>query len=225
MANMEIIELEVERIAKLFAEARNLKIKVFFGKMGDKNFPWKTKDPRRGFSSWNKTLSRYEVYIRLDRNSRALIFQTLAHELAHVWKMEIEKEKYLKGHDSSFWKIMDEQTFPFVEESLQSEADRVNLLKLLNPTTNLDEDIDQVYLDNKESKISFTISKENIDRAWKIIRGETMRGNLTARAHVSTAKQNRDKYKIIIYAREREDIAFLVARLQELGLKYEFKVS
>ena len=36
---------------------------------------------------------------------------------------------------------MDEQTFPFVEENLLGD-DRTNLLKLLNPTTNFDEDID-----------------------------------------------------------------------------------
>jgi hypothetical protein len=59
---------------------------------------------------------------------------------------------------------MDEETFPFVEESL-SEEDRTNLLKLLNPTTNLDENTDRVFLDNKETEIIFSIGKENIDRA------------------------------------------------------------
>ena len=58
---------------------------------------------------------------------------------------------------------MDEQTFPFVEENLSGD-DRANLLKLLNPTTNFDECVDEVLLDNKESKITFTIGKENIDR-------------------------------------------------------------
>ena len=82
--NLEIIELEVERIAQLFAQVRKLKIKVFFGRIGDRNFPRRTNDPRRGFCSTDKVLGRYEIYIRLDRNSRALIFQTLAHELAHA---------------------------------------------------------------------------------------------------------------------------------------------
>jgi len=81
---MEIIELEVERIANLFAKTRNLKIKVFFGKRGDRNFPRRTNDPRKGFCSPDKVLGRYEIYLRLDRHSRALIFQTLAHELAHA---------------------------------------------------------------------------------------------------------------------------------------------
>jgi hypothetical protein len=59
---------------------------------------------------------------------------------------------------------MDEQTFPFVEENL-SAVDRTNLLKLLNPSTNFDENIDEVLLDNKETKIIFSIGKENIDQA------------------------------------------------------------
>jgi len=80
--NLEIIELEVERIAQLFAQARNLKIKVYFGRTGD--FPEGIKEPLRGFCSLKKVLGRYEIYIRLDRKSRALIFRTLAHELAHA---------------------------------------------------------------------------------------------------------------------------------------------
>ena len=60
---------------------------------------------------------------------------------------------------------MDEQTFPFVEANLSEAEDQANLLKLLNPTTNFDENIDEVCLDNKESKITFLIGKENIDRA------------------------------------------------------------
>jgi len=59
---------------------------------------------------------------------------------------------------------MDETTFPFVEENLP-EPDRTNLLKLLNPSTNLDENTDRVFLDNRESKIIFLIEQENIDRA------------------------------------------------------------
>lgn len=222
--SLEIIELEIERIISLFAKARNLKIKVFFGKTGDRNFPKNTNDPRRGFCSPNKVLGRYEIYIRLDRNSRALIFKTLAHELAHVWKRELEKEKYLKAHDTLFWKIMDEQTFPFVGENL-SEIDRTNLLKLLNPTTNFDENWDEIYLDDKERKIIFSIGKENIDGAWKRVRGEAIKGNLSARVVVSTARRNKDEYKIIIYAREGENVSFLVAKLQDLGLNYEFKTN
>lgn len=222
--NLEIIELEIERIANLFAEARNLKIKVFFGKRGDKNFPWRTNDPRKGFCTSDKILGRYEIYIRIDRNSRALIFKTLAHELAHAWKRELEKEKYVKAHDTLFWKIMDELTFPFVEENL-SEVDRVNLLKLLNPTTNFDEDIDWIYLDDKERRITFLIGKENIDRAWKLVRKEAIKGNLSAKVAVSTAKKNNKEYKITIYAREGENISFLVEKLQNLGLNYEFKTD
>ncbi|MCE8163261.1 MAG: hypothetical protein I3274_03525 [Candidatus Moeniiplasma glomeromycotorum] len=220
--SIEIIELEVERITNLFAKARNLKIKVFFGKLGDENFI--AKDTRRGFCSPNKVLGRYEIYIRLDRNSRALIFRTLAHELAHAWKRELEKEKFKKSHDPLFWKIMDEETFPFVEEKL-SEVDRTNLLKLLNPTTNFDEIMDEVYLDNKERRIIFSIEKENINRAWKLVRGEAIKGNLSAKVAVSTARKNKDEYKIVIYAREREDISFLVMKLQNLGMNYEFKTD
>ena len=220
--NLEIIELEIEKIINLFSKARNLKIKVFFGRTGDKNFPRSTNDPRRGFCSPDKVLGRYEIYIRLDRNSRALIFQTLAHELAHAWKRELEGKNSLAKHDTLFWKIMDEQTFPFVEENL-SEPDRTNLLKLLNPTTNFDENIDRVFLDNKETKIIFSIGKENIDRAWKLVREETIKGNLSAEVRVSTARKNKDEYKIVIYAREGEGVSFLVAKLQDLGLKYDFK--
>ncbi len=222
--NLEIIELEVERIAQLFAQVRSLKIKVYFGRTGDRSFPEGIKEPLRGFCSLKKVLGRYEIYIRLDRDSRALIFRTLAHELAHAWKREVEKEKYINGHDTSFWKIMDEETFPFVEERL-SEPDRTNLLKLLNPTTNLDENIDWVFLDNKETKITFTIGKENIDRAWKLVRGETVKGNLSAEVNVSTARRNKNEYKIIIYAREGENVYSLVAKLQNLGLNYKFKTD
>ena len=81
---MEIIELEIERITDLFSQARNLKIKVFFGRTGDRHFPRNTNDPRSGYCTPSKVLGRYEIYIRLDRNSRALIFQTLVHELAHA---------------------------------------------------------------------------------------------------------------------------------------------
>ena len=107
-----------------------------------------------------------------------------------------------------------------VEENLP-EPDRTNLLKLLNPTTNLDEDIDWVYLDNKETKIIFLIGKENIDRAWKLVRGETAKGNLSAKVTVSTAKKNKDEYKLVIYVYEGEEARFLVKKLQNLGLKYK----
>lgn len=124
--NLEIIELEIEKIVQLFAKGKNLKIKIFFGTLGDKNFPKETNDhpkTKRGFCNSNKTLGRYEIYIRLDRSSRALIFQTLAHELAHVQKRDLEKENYAVKHDALFWKIMDEETFPFVRDNLQSEKD------------------------------------------------------------------------------------------------------
>jgi hypothetical protein len=222
--NLEIIELEVERIVQLFAQARSLKIKVYFGRTGDRNFPQGTNDPRKGFCFLEKVLDRYEVYIRLDRNSRALIFQTLAHELAHAWQMEIEKEKKERWHNPLFWKIMDEKTFPFVEENL-SEIDRANLVKLLNPTTNFGEDIDWVYLDDKESKIVYLIEKENIDRAWRLVRGEAIKGNLSAKVTVSTAKRNKDKYKIVVYARKEEDASLLTEKLQSRGFKYKPKID
>ena len=119
---------------------------------------------------------------------------------------------------------MDEQTFPFVEENL-SETDRFNLLKLLNPTTNFDEDADRVILDNKERRIIFLIEKGSIDRAWKLVRGESIKGNLSAKVTVSTARKNKHEYKITIYAREGEDVSFLVAKLQNLGLKYDFRTD
>jgi len=222
---MEIIELEVERIANLFAQARNIKIRIFFGKLGDENFPKPkaTNDPRQGSCIFNKSLKRHEIHILLDRNSRACIFQTLAHELAHAWKRELEKIRELKSHDSTFWKIMDEMTFPFVAENLTEEKDRVNLLKLLNPTTNLDEEWNQISTDNKERRIIFTIDKENIDRIWKIVRKEAINGNLSSKVAVSTARKDNSKYYIAIYAREGEDVPSLVEKLQDLGLNYEFK--
>ena len=119
---------------------------------------------------------------------------------------------------------MDEQTFPFVEENL-AELDRANLLKLLNPTTNLDADKEQILLDSKERRIIFLIEKASIDRAWKLVRAEAIQGKLSAKVTVSTAKKNKDKYQITIYAREGEDIPFLVAKLQDLGLNYEFRTD
>lgn len=166
--NLEIIELEVERIANLFAQARNLKIKVYFGRAGDRNFPQRINEPPRGFCSPEKVLGRYEIYIRLDRNSRALVFRTLAHELAHAWKRELGGEKHVKGHDTHFWKILDEQTFPFVEENLSEAEDRTNLLKLLNPSTNLDENVEEVLLDNKETKITFFNRKREYRPSLKV---------------------------------------------------------
>ena len=102
--NLEIIELEIKKIIQLFAKKKNLKIKTFFGKLGDENFPKGTNGTKanRGFCSPNKVLGRYEIYIRLDRSSRASIFQTLAHELAHVCKRELEKESYAVKHDALF---------------------------------------------------------------------------------------------------------------------------
>jgi hypothetical protein len=115
---------------------------------------------------------------------------------------------------------MDEETLPFVEENLP-EPDRTNLLKLLNPTTNVDENTDRVFLDNKETKLIFLIGKENIDRAWKLVRGETIKGNLGAEVRVSTARKDKDKYKITIYVREGEEARLLVRKLQNQGFKYE----
>ncbi|CAG8526054.1 3292_t:CDS:2 [Racocetra persica] len=155
--NLEIIELEVERIAQLFAQARNLKIKVFFGKMGDKNFPRKTRDPRRGYTTHNKTLERYEIHIRLDRNNGT------------------RKGKTPESSRPSILKTPGRENFPFRGSQLIR------------------------------------------------IREETIQGHLSARAMVSTAKKNKDKYQIIIYAREGENIPFLVAKLQDLGLKCDFR--
>ena len=83
----------------------------------------------------------YRLYINSNRDSRALIFRTLAHELAHAWQQEVEGKRYSGKHNLAFWQTLDDYTLPFVLESLSRE-DREGLLNLLNPTTNQDEEHD-----------------------------------------------------------------------------------
>lgn len=76
------IELEIKRIARVFAEKQNLKIEVFFKPEGKKyQAEWFM---HNGFHD-GKTPGLHKLYIKLERNSRALIFRSLAHELAHTW--------------------------------------------------------------------------------------------------------------------------------------------
>ncbi|CAJ0825709.1 1241_t:CDS:2 [Entrophospora sp. SA101] len=68
----------------------------------------------------------YRIYINLNRNSRALIFRTLAHELAHAWQQE--------------------------QEDSLSREDQERLTNLLNPTTNQDEERDWVLIRQETAK-------------------------------------------------------------------------
>jgi hypothetical protein len=70
-------ESEVKRLARAFAEAQQIKIEVFFTRPpGSKyNDEWYR---HRGFCD-RVVKGLYRIYIRLERNSRALIFRTLAH--------------------------------------------------------------------------------------------------------------------------------------------------
>src|SRR6266508_4349121 len=104
----------------------------------------------------------HQLYLNLTRNSRALIFRTLAHELAHAWQQEQERKQYSKKHNLTFWKTLDDYTLPFVLENLSKE-DRESLLNLLTPTTNQDEENDRVYLEVEESIISIPVEPENIN--------------------------------------------------------------
>jgi hypothetical protein len=82
----------------------------------------------------------HRLYINPVRDSRSLIFHTLAHELAHTWQQEVEREKYSGKHNFSFWQTLDDYTLPFVLDNLSKE-DKEGLTNLLNPTTNREEEI------------------------------------------------------------------------------------
>jgi hypothetical protein len=75
-----------------------------------------------------------------------------------------------------------------------STEDREGLLNLSNPTTNQDEEIDRVYLETEEGTISIPVEPENIDRQWKVIRQETIKGNLGKEARVSTKRTSQSKH-------------------------------
>ena len=219
MTKLINIELEVKRIARLFAEKQKLKAEVFFHR-----------PPGMKYSEeWLKANGLHEgvpgelhkLYINLNRDSRALIFRTLAHELAHAWQQEQKGKQYSKKHNLTFWQTLDNYTLPFVLESLSRE-DREGLLNLLNPTTNRDETIDWIHLETEERIISFSVKPEDIDQQWKIIRQETIKGNLGLKVYVSTKKTSQDKYRLSIYVNDREgEVARVVERLIELGIDEE----
>ncbi|WP_147410901.1 putative phosphothreonine lyase domain-containg protein [endosymbiont GvMRE of Glomus versiforme] len=212
------IELEIKRIAWLFAEKQKIKVEVFFRPEGKKfNDEWLNYN---GFHSGGM-LGLHKLYINLERSSRALIFRTLAHELAHVLQQETEEK-----HNTSFWQNFDNYTLPFVLDNLSRE-DRESLLNLSNPTTNRDETIDWVYLEVEERIISFPVEQENIDQQWKVIRQETIKGNLGFKTHVSTKRTSQSKYWLWIYVNDKEgEVARVMERLRELGIdEMEVKVK
>jgi Zn-dependent peptidase ImmA (M78 family) len=85
--NLEI-KLEIERIVNKFIEENNLdKISVIF------------KEPKEKETEWKKNRGHYDrknriIYIKLERDTKALIFQTVAHELAHVLSPSDINHKY-----------------------------------------------------------------------------------------------------------------------------------
>jgi hypothetical protein len=95
------IELEIKRISRLFAEKQKTKIEVFFHRPpGTKyNDEWFL---HNGFRDGKTMPGLHKIYIKLERNSRALVFRTLAHELAHAWQHEQEGKKYSGKHNFSF---------------------------------------------------------------------------------------------------------------------------
>ena len=123
------LELEIKSLARAFAEMQKIRITVFFNRpLGSKyNEEWFR---HRGFCD-KVSGGLYWIYIKLERDSQALIFRTLAHELAHAW----QQEKGNKKHNLAFWKTLDDYTLPFVLDNLSKE-DRERLDNLLNPTTN-----------------------------------------------------------------------------------------
>lgn len=203
------IELEIERIVDKFTEENKLnKISLLF------------KEPEGKEEEWKKNRGHYDrekntIYIKLEKRSNAMIFRTLAHELAHVLST---KEI---SHKAPFWKKMDEQTLPFVKKNLQLEEERINLEKLANPLTNEDEKWDSVYLEPKRGKIYFFITKENLPQSWKLVREETIKGNLGIEAKVRTGKDSNDeKHQINIYFKDiqdKKDTDRILEKLLELG--------
>jgi hypothetical protein len=208
--NKTEIESEVKRLVDKFTEENNLnKIGILFEKPKKKNGEWKE---LRGYYDRKE----HKIYISIERDTKALIFLTLAHELAHVLSPSDILHKYW------FWDIMDKITLPFVKKNLSLEEDRTNLEKLENPTTNEDGNWVEVYLEPREGKIYFFVEKEEIDQVWKLIREETLRGKLGTEACATTTKGKEDskKHQISIYSKDiqdKKDIARILERLLELG--------
>jgi hypothetical protein len=75
-----------------------------------------------------------------------------------------------------------------------SREDKERLASLLNPSTNQDEENDWVHLEAEEGTITLPVEPENIDEQWRIIRQETIKGNLGFKTHVSTKRTSRNKY-------------------------------
>lgn len=207
------VKQEIKRIVNNFTEANGLKkiADILFERPKEKDEEWAR---YRG----NYDRKEHKIYISLKRESRALIFLTLAHELAHVLSPSDIFHKYW------FWDIMDKITLPFVKKNLQSEEDRVNLEKLESPTTNEDGDWVEVYLKPRKGKIYFPVEEEKMDQTWKLIRKEALSGRLGTGAFGMTAKKknetNRKKYTIVIYSKDiqdKKDIARILERLLELG--------
>ena len=119
------IELEIQRIADKFTEERKLnKILIFF--QHPKESTKKERKKCRGYYDRKEN----KIYISLERAANSLIFRTLAHELTHVLSpIDI-------NHKALFWQLMNEQTLPFVKKNLQSEEEKINLERLVNPSTN-----------------------------------------------------------------------------------------
>jgi hypothetical protein len=79
-----------------------------------------------------------------------------------------------------------------------------------------------VYLEPKKGKIYFFVEKENINQVWRLIREETLSGNLGISTYATTKKggDNNKKHQISIYskdAQDKKDIARILERLLELG--------
>jgi hypothetical protein len=146
----------------------------------------------------------------------------VAHELTHVLS---SKGTY---HKALFWNTMNEKTLPFVKENISSLEERNNLDKLASPLTNEDEEWDRVYLESKKGLIYIFFDKEKIYQSWKLIREETIKGNLGTSASVRTIQNNKKEYhQVNIYfedVQNKKDIARILERLLELGFS-DFKID
>lgn len=94
---------------------------------------------------------------------------------------------------------------------------------MLNPTTNKDERIDRIYLEKKINEVSFEVEKEKIGRIWKLVRQKTISGELGEEAWVSTARQNKERYKIVIYTTGYS--LDITQRLEQLGINCRFNIK
>ncbi|CAH1759626.1 2910_t:CDS:2 [Entrophospora sp. SA101] len=165
-------ELEIKRIARLFAEKQQIKVEVFFHRPAGEKFneEWLR---HNGFHDGKTVPGLHQIYLKLTRDE-SLIFRTLAHELAHTLQQEVEGKQYSKKHNLTFWKTLDDYTLPFVLENLPKE-DREGLLSLANPTTNQAEENDRVYLETQEGIIKFPVEPENVNEHDKQNKGEIAR--------------------------------------------------